>query len=349
MQNRSVRSDRSAFTLVELLVVIAIIGILVALLLPAVQSAREAARRMQCGNNLKQLGLGLQNYHDTYKSFPMANFVYLNPTNSNVNTGSWAVAVLPFIEQSPLYDQYNRNVPAANEFGAAGQANVALIQTVLPAFICPSAVGSPQGRIYTGAIPANGGGAIPGLPAMTWKAAPCDYGPISGVRGAFGNVAYSNNQGGDRHGPMREHYTVVGLANGNPGCRMADVVDGTSNTILLGERTGGGEIYSKRLAWTDTTYKPLLAPTNGGGWGDPLNGDTWLQGTLYSGLTAPPQGGPCPINCTNLRGYGMHSFHPGGAHFEMVDGSTQFISETVAAFVFAAKITRQKGEVAPNE
>jgi prepilin-type N-terminal cleavage/methylation domain-containing protein len=346
MRNRSVRIGRPAFTLVELLVVIAIIGILVALLLPAVQSAREAARRMQCGNNLKQLGLGLQNYHDTYKSFPMANFVYSNPTTSNINMGTWAIAVLPFIEQSTLYDQYNRNVPPANEFGAAGQANVALIQTILPAFICPSAVGSPQGRIYTGAIPA---GALPTLPAMTWKAAPSDYGPISGVYGAFSNIAYSNNSGGDRHGAMREHYTVVGYANGNPGCRMADVTDGTSNTILLGERTGGGEIYSKRLAWSDTSIKPMLAPTNGGGWGDPLSGDTWLQGTLYSGLTVPPQGGPCPINCTNLRGYGMHSFHPGGAHFEMVDGSTQFISETVAAYVFAAKITRQKGEIAQNE
>jgi prepilin-type N-terminal cleavage/methylation domain-containing protein len=343
---RARKATQSGFTLVELLVVIAIIGILVALLLPAVQAAREAARRMQCGNNLKQLGLGLQNYHDTYKSFPMANFVYSNPAITNINAGTWAVAVLPFIEQSSLYDQYNRNVPAANEFGAAGQANVALIQTILPAVVCPSSVASPQGRIYTGGIPA---GALPTLPAMTWKAAPCDYGPISGVRSTFGNIAYSNNQGGDRHGAMREHYTVVGLANGNPGCRMADVMDGTSNTILLGERTGGGEIYSKRTTWTDSTYKPMLDPVNGGGWGDPLNGDTWLQGTLYSGLTAPPQGGPCPINCTNLRGYGMHSFHPGGAHFEMVDGSTQFISETVAAFVFAAKITRQKGEVAPSE
>jgi len=131
----SVRSrfwkHRVGFTLVELLVVIAIIGILVALLLPAVQAAREAARRTQCTNNLKQLGLALHNYHDTYKSFP-ARGVF-----GAANTGppmrayhhTWIEAILPFIEQQPLYDSVNHNAPVWGQ---------PIVGTAVPAILCPS-------------------------------------------------------------------------------------------------------------------------------------------------------------------------------------------------------------------
>ncbi len=202
---------RRGFTLVELLVVIAIIGILVALLLPAVQAAREAARRMQCSNNLKQIGLALHNYHDANNTFPMAYFVYIDPAHNNINIGTWGVMTLPFLEQLPLYDKYNPKVPAANEFGPAGQANVAIIQTPLPAFICPSAPGDAKTRIYNGAIPA---GAVPFLPALTWRAAPSDYCVPTGVRGAFSNLAYRGNSGGNRHGALQDHIMIVGCGPG---------------------------------------------------------------------------------------------------------------------------------------
>src|SRR5687767_6696316 len=124
---------RSGFTLVELLVVIAIIGVLVALLLPAVQAAREAARRMQCGNNLKQIALGVHNYADTHKAFPVGSYACC--------WGTWLVGVLPFIEQKPLADQYQF-------FGAMGNANVAtryggalnlpVTTKRVPAYTCPS-------------------------------------------------------------------------------------------------------------------------------------------------------------------------------------------------------------------
>ena len=321
------------FTLVELLVVIAIIGILVALLLPAVQAAREAARRSQCSNNLKQIGIGLHNYHDTYKALPMAWWLSSSP---NLNIGAWGVAVLPFVEQKPLYDKIDTRYPSVDQAGPPGQENVKQIQTPLSVFICPSAVGG-HDRIYSGAI-----AGIPGLPTLTWKAAPSDYCVSTGVRGAFGNVAYNGNQGGTRHGAMTVHGPFGGSLKG----RLADIIDGQSNTFLIGERTGGNKIYSRMQ---EATHLAPYVAVNGGGWGDALNGEHWLAGTLYSGVPGAPQEGPCPINCTNLRGYGFHSFHPGGCHFLMADASVQFINDNVPAIQVAGRITREKREVMPDE
>jgi prepilin-type N-terminal cleavage/methylation domain-containing protein len=343
VKSQNAYRSRCGFTLVELLVVIAIIGILVALLLPAVQAAREAARRMSCGNNLKQIGLGLHNYHDVYKEYPMAYFVHIDPPGA-FNIQAWGTMVLPFLEQKPLHDQYDFRYPPVNQGGPIGQANMQLIQTWLDVFACPSAPG--RNRIYDGGLPANPSG-LP-LPALTWRAAASDYCVPTGVRGAFGNIAYAGNQGGNRHGVLQDHITIGSMpVAGNRPANMATIVDGTSNTFLIGERTGGGQIFSKRTIWASPAAGPLGA-ANGGGWGDALNGEHWLSGTLYSGLPAAPQEGPCGINCTNLRGYGFHSFHPGGCQFLMADASVQFIAESAVQLAVAARITREKGEVNPN-
>jgi prepilin-type N-terminal cleavage/methylation domain-containing protein/prepilin-type processing-associated H-X9-DG protein len=344
------RRGVAGFTLVELLVVIAIIGVLVALLLPAVQAAREAARRMQCANNLKQIGLALHNYHDAQRTFPMAYFVYLDPATGNINVGTWGVMVLPYMEQQPLYDRYDARVPAAFELGPVGEANIAVIQTPLPVYMCPSAPGGGEDRIYRGAIPPNGGGSIPGLPALSWRAAPSDYCVPTGVRGVFANLAYRGNAGGSRHGLLQDHITIVGMGQGsNRAASMANARDGTAYTFLIGERTGGSRIYSRTAPWQPPSgWLELLGPVNGGGWGDPLNGEHWLSGTLESGLPFPPQEGSCGINCTNLRGYGFHSFHPSGCHFAMADGSVQFISASVDPLAIAGRITREKGEILPD-
>lgn len=323
---------KPGFTLVELLVVIAIIGILVALLLPAVQAAREAARRMSCSNNLKQIGLAIHNYHDTFKSLPMAWWIQVPPANA-LNAQAWGTSILPFLEQQPLYDKYNKNVMAVNQAGPAGQANVALLQTPIPVFVCPSAPGGVN-RIYNG-------DASPTLP-VTWKSAPSDYCATTGVRGNFANIAYAGNAGGQREGAMQVH----GPFGENRSGLLAEIVDGTSNTFLVGERTGGDKIYSKKQP------VPALAGfvrTNGGGWGDALNGEHWLQGALFSGVPPlPANGGPCAINCTNLRGWGFHCFHPGGCMFIMADASVQFMSETVVPLAIAGRITRLKGELLPD-
>ncbi len=319
---------RTGFTLVELLVVIAIIGILVALLLPAVQFAREAARRMQCSNNLRQLGMALHNYHDTSKSFPAAWSYSLNP----VNIQGWGPCILPQIEQQPLYDKYNFSVPACDQFGPVGLLNKEIISTPIATFNCPSMV-DPK-RVYDGLLPA---GALPGVPTLTWRAATSDYCVSTGVRGIYSNIAYAQigGSGGNREGAIQP------VAAGTGGGTLADIQDGTSNTILLGERTGGPTIYSLR--------KPVAVPApfqmlNGGGWGDGLNGEHWHSGTLYSGLPVPFQEGPCGINCTNLRGYGFHSFHPNGAQFLMADGKVNFINLSAPQYILASQITRRKGE-----
>lgn len=325
--------NRPGFTLVELLVVIAIIGILVGLLLPAVQAAREAARRMQCSNNLKQIGLAFHNYESTFKSFPSA--WYAHGPVPPYNLQSCGVSLLPFLEQAPLYAQYNTSFSPTDQGGTIGPKNVTVISTPLPMFACPSAPASAAERIYVGKVPA---GALPGLPAISWRAAPSDYCVTTGVLGTFANIAYSNNAGGQRHGALR-----MTSVQSSQGSRMSAITDGTTNTFLMGERTGGSTIYA---GTRPITVPAPVSETNGGGWGDPLNGEHWLGGAIRGATAFPiPQGG-CPINCTNLRGGGYHSFHSGGAQFVMADGSVQFNAASVDAYVFAARITREKGEIA---
>lgn len=334
----STRLRRGAFTLVELLVVIAIIGILVGLLLPAVQAAREAARRMQCSNNVKQIGLAMHNYESAYKTFPIAWWMDI-PGGTNLaaaNGNTWGFALLPFMEQGNLYNQFNQQFPAMNELGPIAQANVEVIKTPLQVYKCPSSPYSTD-ALYIG--DASGAG-VP----VTWEAAGSDYIATTGVRGAFARIAYSGNAGGSRHGALQ----VAGLFGSNRKGKIGAMTDGTSNTFLVGERTGGPEIYVGTKP--APALSAILIPTNGGGWGDMLNGENWISGGLhasnYDDTNPLPflAEGPCGINCNNIRGRSFHSFHTGGATFGLGDGSVQFFSQNTDAFVIAAMITREKGE-----
>ncbi len=259
------RSDRG-FTLIELLVVIAIIAILIALLLPAVQQAREAARRTQCKNNLKNLGLAFHNYHDTFNIFPQG-YTFAPPDHS---TRSALTLILPYIEQGNLYQSIDASTPMFN--GPAGYnaailaQNVAAAATPLNIFMCPSCPANPTDDYL---YPA---GAFPGgwpTTNCTWRGGRTDYGGTTGVRGAFGNLAYNNNQGGDREGAL----VMAGI--GGSTSRMRDFTDGTSNTFLLGERTGGTSLYYKRQI--NSALPAVLGATNGGSWPDALAFEHWLQ------------------------------------------------------------------------
>ncbi len=334
--------QRIGFTLVELLVVIAIIGVLVGLLLPAVQAAREAARRMQCSNNLKQIGLALHNYESTFKAFPGAWYIHLPAPPYNIQSG--LVGLLPYMEQTALYANYSSSVSPTALNGPIGAANEVVISTPLPMFICPSSPGGAD-RIYTAKIPAGAGGDLPGLAETSYRAAPSDYSVTTGVRGAYSNIAYANKPAAaSRGGALRDSSFAKPVTN-----TFGAISDGTSNTFFMGERTGGFKIYAgTRELIAPAPVLTALGETNGGGWGDPLIGEHWLSGAVRGTTTFPMAQGGCAINCTNIRSQGFHSFHTGGAQFVMADGSVQFNSESVDAYTFAARITAAGGEVAPG-
>jgi hypothetical protein len=241
--------------------------------------------------------------------------------------------LLPYIDQAPMYNQYNSSMPNFSPpltYPAAQMAqNVNITKTPLTVWMCPS---TPLPNNFTYVWPASAFGA--GIPptTLTFQGARADYSACTGVLGTFAAIAYNNNAGGDREGAL------IPTGSGQSGLRS--LTDGSSNTFLLGERTGGNTIYYKLTA--QPALPAALKDTNGGAWGDILLGEHWVAGSLYDGTGS---GGPCAINCTNLRGRGFHSFHTGGAQFLMGDGAVKFVSENIAAQLFAAAITRKKGEV----
>jgi len=347
---RARHSRSRGFTLIELLVVIAIIAILIALLLPAVQQAREAARRTQCRNNLKQIGLALHNYHDTFMMFPPSAIVLPSvlapdPSGSPAQV-AWGTLILPYLDQAPLYNQYDFSVSASiAAFGGttAQQKNHALIGTPLPAFMYPSVPGtSPD--VYTFDI-----GPLVGFPpgVALLNFGRSDYSPSAGVRKVFLQLAtgqapgapFPPNETGIMH--WEGFATDLTVPVGKSASRIRDVTDGTSNTILVGERTGANIIYRKGVINAGDT---AVSGTNGGGWGDPLSGIHSINGSLFDGSPGVGSGGPCSINCTNLLRKGYMSFHTGGAHFLLGDGHVRFVSENISATVMKGLITRSGGE-----
>ncbi len=294
--------QRSGFTLVELLVVIAIIGILVGLLLPAVQAAREAARRMQCGNNLKQLGLALHNYESTYKRFPIG-FRDTTPTNGLLYDGgwSWAAGVLPFIEQTSLYNRLDLRF---HPYGTgATPANIAALGTPISTFRCPSDL-APE-TAPNNAANANGIAAV----AVT---------SYVGVLGAFDGqwcqVSGSTNVEGVRN---------RGLLVVNSSRTIAQVTDGTSNTFALGEvswrpldANNDGSIRQYILGNVTTGGGPLCTNDGAANNGAHLH----IRATRHK-LNGPMTGG--------AKWKAFHSYHVGGAQFTFADGSVHFISENI--------------------
>jgi prepilin-type N-terminal cleavage/methylation domain-containing protein len=335
MRARGSRPER-AFTLVELLVVIAIIGILIALLLPAVQAAREAARRMQCSNHLKQLGLALHNYHDSFKSFPSVGGF------SSPYGWGFLPLILPQLEQQPLYDQcdFRDSVGCAN-MQPVYSASVSVLH-------CPSDPGDTLKNDRT----------IPNVscrsgPAMTTGSV---TGQVTHYVGSFGdgyivdeNLGYTGsatsraqygcggcNEGGDfptancpepgiGYGGGRYHRGLFNYSGDTPPVRIADITDGTSNTIMMGHTSGVAR--STSLVWTTSTG-------NVHGTSLPINFN------LQYAKANPPYGEP------SWRGRGFQSHHPGGSTFLIGDGSVTFLSETIEMKTYNALGSRAGGEVA---
>ncbi len=324
-RSQSVRS-RHGFTLIELLVVIAIIAILVALLLPAVQQAREAARRSQCKNNLKQIGLALHNYHDTHNVLPPAlihSGRYNSPayfTNGGVlNTTGWAL-LLPFIEQSAAYDLYNFNVCSSSSSPydipvmGTDATNAAVIGLAQPVLQCPS-------HIYAGQMTSSDVGGT---------------GIYSRNQSRRNSYVFAAGVSTDYSGPYGSTLNDVRRgAFGNDGAaKMRDFVDGTSNTIAVGE-AWGGDIYK-----TSTSYGPWgLAGTHTCCHGRVVSSSTTLVDASTTNVSNYPR--DWHINAAyggdaQKRSYawGFNSGHAGGAQFVMGDGAVRFLSENMSYLTF---------------
>ena len=280
-------SPRRGFTLIELLVVIAIIAVLIALLLPAVQQAREAARRTQCRSNLKQIGLALHNYHEVYKTLPPQS-VYSGqdtaPIHSATNQAGygWATFILPQLDQSSLFNQLNVNGLELHLLLQQPGLRP-LTQTVLPVYRCPSdtAPDTNTQRTFSNALYGS-------TPVGT-----SNYVSNSGTR-------WINDQNWI-NGQIDSWGTF--LPSGK--VRLDDIIDGTSNTILVGERS-----------W-DYLAAVWVGTRNYQGTGDA--GMRQISATVVSKINEPS------ANATG----GFGSRHTGGAHFVLADGSVRFISENI--------------------
>ncbi len=307
---------RRGFTLIELLVVIAILAVLIGLLLPAVQKVREAASRIKCVNNLKQLGLAMHNYHDAMQAFPPA---YVNKGGSYLNSGfpfthGFAPFILPYIEQQPLYNLYRWDLPQY------APQNEPVFATQLKIFQCPSA--PEQGRYFTGGPFAYFG----------TKSACGDYTLTLGVNSVLAQLGLADTVG-DYRGALNDTPTPDLTLSPNPtGTRIAAITDGTSNTILLTEDAGRPRLWQAGKPGPDQVV-------TGGPWNH-FKGEIILEGSTFDGTVQP---GPCALNCTNDEE--VYAFHTGGANAVFGDGHVRFLQVGMDIRILARLITRAGGEV----
>jgi len=322
------RSRKNAFTLVELLVVIAIIGILVAMLLPAVQAAREAARRMQCSNNLKQIALAIHTYSGSFGSVPI-NYRPSGITyQSTYKTYSWMQAILPYIEMGMLYDSMDQSQPLGT---ATGSQNAQVAETVVSAYLCPSDAGNNGGLLAE----RSDGDTTPAYSpdverAVTNYKACCGNNFYSGTTWAYASptgrwagdyetlrhcngVICSNSYGTNPSIPaeVRENTT-----------KPKQITDGLSNTIAIGEALPADSCWTWWFC-NNASVATCAIPLNykGPNYGTPAGARSWHNN------------------------WGFSSAHLGGGGFAMCDGSVTFISDNIDQEVYRAAATIDAGEV----
>ena len=359
---------KRGFTLIELLVVIAIIAVLIALLLPAVQQAREAARRTQCKNNLKQLGLAMFNYESTFGQFPFASFVPWTPINGGENLEiltqfgpNWAVALLPQIDQAPLYNSVNfQSWPGApyvagSDTAPAG-ASVAwrtgLVGKKINAYLCPT--DSMNGQLFTVA-------SVPGDANTGGGWARGNYGISAGYED-YDHQAWGNSYKSSKKGYVS---TVNGmrstpLCSTNFGSKLRDITDGPSQQFMFCELRAGLTNYDPRGIWAmglpgasiqnagRGPYNPSPNNTLGGCSGDCGDELEDTLGTDFCTLDAAAKGMGCTNGGTAMTSAMSRSQHVGGVNVAMADGSGRFISNNIDQLTYIRLSSTNDGQI-PGE
>jgi prepilin-type N-terminal cleavage/methylation domain-containing protein/prepilin-type processing-associated H-X9-DG protein len=345
------RRSSLGFTLIELLVVIAIIGVLIALLLPAVQQAREAARRSQCVNNLKQIGLALSNYESAYRVFPVGLDEYTHATYAMFGPITYAnrscafFHILPFMEQEGWYNRFNFDL------GTQIVGNSTIMNTAVSSYVCPSDTDNIRLNPASGFVPNTQGSY-----AMNFGTTPVTQW-VYGQDPRWGHYAYIYGNGFFR---ATANYVIDHKHR-----TMKNLVDGTARTFTFGEQS---RILGQKNTTLNTWVRPAYYNAAPDPWGAQLSAYAYAVPTINASPSAvvatPPcltmpgssnacdgwltEGGGYPQNSSTpgdrLAQFGFRSLHPGGANFVMADGSVQFFSSSVDRFVFAASSTPDGGE-----
>lgn len=322
------RKRKPGFTLIELLVVIAIIAVLIALLVPAVQKVREAAARAQCQNNLKQMGLALQGYHDTYKVLPPGGVSDTPPWGAGGGWGSsWMVFILPYIEQTALYNKWD--FKSGNSGFVNGNNRALTNNLVINLYKCPS-----------GTLPL-----IMGSNNMT-----ADYACIAGaVNGNISGFSETRNQGCSNGGECGGGGALIGASK----IPLVGITDGTSNTMLIAEVSGAVRDTKNNVMESGTScFRPggpygwPMGTGNGppqGSTGDRLFNSTTVryQVNALTGYTSGSGG----IGTDSSQNYPISSSHTGGANCVMGDGSVRFLTNAISLDQLSRAATRDDGQV----
>jgi prepilin-type processing-associated H-X9-DG protein len=362
--------------LIELLVVISIIAVLIALLLPAVQSAREAARRAQCINNLKQLGLATLNFESTYSILPSDGLTLVAPDmNADAQAAlpsvaaSYLTQILPFMDQSTIYNQINlglaasdtANIPVCIGPGALHSGNNSAYSMAISVFLCPSSPGPATINYYNAfwGPYGDGGGDVctPGAPApiggvtnlnpppqQIWGRT--DYFPIPGLHNTALLAAGMNAGYIARVGEGKDSGTITNnLITGK--IKMSSITDGSSNTMMVSEcgskpigYNGFRQIYLSEV--NGLPVDGVIEPVSSGG-------GAWADNFTYSSLAGAQgrlngvRGGTCMVNCTSNNE--IYSFHTGGANALFADGSVHFLKDVATVPLVAALVTRAGAEM----
>jgi prepilin-type N-terminal cleavage/methylation domain-containing protein/prepilin-type processing-associated H-X9-DG protein len=352
---------RRGFTLIELLVVIAIIAVLIALLLPAVQTARESARRMQCVNNLKQLGLALHNYESSNNTFPIGSVfgVGVGPCTTlnfggNCQKTPWFILMLPFIEQGPLYNSFNASIGTEGPFGLGFVVNSTIVTTKIPSFQCPS----DNEQVFSfAALSAASGGRVPAFP---WSATKGNYG-INWGNTDYGQVPFGKYPTLYRQSP----FGVNTMGSGPQTVRIASVTDGLSNTQFVSEILQGASDDIRGTLWNaligagsyTTRFTPngLLDLLGSGNNVDNLPGFVTGPGTSPAGPGSLCDSQPVQmLACFSQSTFGWQyvasrSRHPGGVNTLFGDGSVHFVKSSISSATWVALGTISAGEVLSSD